>query len=1524
MAESGKIREIDSADSSDESTEFSYANDQTSVRNALQVSLSSMPGTVQEFGRNFLQNLIEHSEKLETVVAPTFVFKQTINEGDNIETSIAGSSGFTIDRSSNTYEKPSTTKKKATKSNDAAENETKGEIPFHFEDSIRVDHNLFLLYNERLAKYGEVYRGLQTHKGSRGFDLIAIKSIKLSDENRKEVEIIRKLRSHPNVITVLQSGTYFFGPTEYLFIAMEYFKSKTLTDFVKDDPKLKTDEVKHKQIEQFVEAVDHIHMNEVLHRDLKPDNILVSDNGRILKIIDFGLGKQLRKGHFVTKMSTLRVGTDGWRAPEIYLSDYCSKHSDIFSSALVIHFISTDGSHPFGNDPDSWNFNIKRYQGCDLSKLEGDLEDLVGWMLALKPQDRPDTEQIRKHKYFRGQLVCPHPKLGSVVRSAPEKEVVKVKEEFEERIKQIKLENEQEKRDVERMRREHEKEMKWMQEEKRKMEIEIEKLKTGKKAPSKLQNITASLEEKGNYIMVQCGIAERDCPFYFVQAYCNGLLEGHPLEGHSNTDKKVVEIKFNPKVPAEKYHFIMWGENSGKVRGKASISETVISRPAKTATPRVVMDEENSSSAIHISWIPQQRCEEYEVQIYCADKKTTENILKSSATNCEYICRYPGSKYMVMVRSIRCNIRGEWSHHCDVILAPLKVELIEDQYQHPVKFFEINWKPLEAKPDGYRIALYKGESVIKTDETNRTNFSFGERLEPGTMLHCSVAAFNAGGTGKTATSKYYRIGGMKSSFFAIIPDDTNPSKCAYMTWEKPTGVDCFKLQIENNQNGFVSEYFPTNNNFVFKSGVPGNTYTIRQYCGYNSVFDLNHNTKQMIMKPYAPHNIRVLPKKEINGLCVEFEDHSNIKKTYEVLAEPLRNSEEVTRMKTDEHYATLKNLTPGESYKIKIKALVGETCSKEALTDGYVSTFPDKVCNIKTRFDDKKNIVYEWDPLDIEPDGYEIQWRIAQEKIIDEKSSTCRFTIDGPKTGHNYSARIVAYNKAGYGKMSDWKSISVMDANSAKKQSQRNTMSCNEKDSPSTHSDPANESTGVITIEHGEITFKRCEQIRKGSRVFRARRKAAGENDENIVVKIVGKSQILGDIALYKREVDNMRNASRHPNVVTYFGSDDITFDYEECIYIAMEECESESVWDKIKTRIVSYAKRKFDVKGMAEGLRHIHGRHILHRDLKPQNILYKDGIVVISDFGLSKRLDHGKSNTLASRPNVGTDGWRAPETSGDEAVTSIYADVFSAGLVMFYILTNGKHPFGKRPHCWQAYIEDDTGMSLQTLYETPDSNIAIDLIASMLQRDPKTRPTMIEVLGHPFFWSDQRRLEFYGDVMKGMELLKKINERKNSDDKKNGNDAPHLFLDDVQSDDMYAHNVKSDLKKWEEKDLMFTDDELNEIQSRYTEKKVSVVVQKDAMKTKAKKFGFTVTELLRFIRNRHTHNHEDKGEGSFDQTIEEFWKFFFDRFPFFFLYIYYKAKKYFENKSKEDEYYSDTMARYFVKSSDTDFEGLC
>nr|XP_039260801.1 uncharacterized protein LOC120337147 [Styela clava] len=258
--------------------------------------------------------------------------------------------------------------------------------------------------------------------------------------------------------------------------------------------------------------------------------------------------------------------------------------------------------------------------------------------------------------------------------------------------------------------------------------------------PSKLENVTASLEEKGNHIVVQCGIAGRVCPFYFVQAYCNGQLEGSPLEAHSNADKKVAEVNFSPKVPAEKYHFGMWGENSGKVRGKASHSETVLSRPDKGKVPVAYLNDENPSTEIQIKWRAQTRCEKYELRICCADQNKPENILIFDTTSCKYKCQCPGSKYKVAVRSICGTVKGHWSGECEIILAPSKVKLLEDDCQDPVRLVAIKWEPLKHKPQKYVVKLFEGQKELATEETNETEVRFEGIAKPGSLCYCTVTA----------------------------------------------------------------------------------------------------------------------------------------------------------------------------------------------------------------------------------------------------------------------------------------------------------------------------------------------------------------------------------------------------------------------------------------------------------------------------------------------------------------------------------------------------------------------------------------------------------------------------------------------------------------------------------------------------------------------------------------------------------------------------------------------------------------
>jgi serine/threonine-protein kinase/endoribonuclease IRE1 len=96
-----------------------------------------------------------------------------------------------------------------------------------------------------------------------------------------------------------------------------------------------------------------------------------------------------------------------------------------------------------------------------------------------------------------------------------------------------------------------------------------------------------------------------------------------------------------------------------------------------------------------------------------------------------------------------------------------------------------------------------------------------------------------------------------------------------------------------------------------------------------------------------------------------------------------------------------------------------------------------------------------------------------------------------------------------------------------------------------------------------------------------------------------------------------------------------------------------------------------------------LHRKDIVHRDLKPQNILLtKDLRPKVSDMGLAKQIAPS-ATSFATTGASGSSGWQAPEQikpSGDDGAAirlSKAVDIFSLGLVIFWALSNGQHPFG-------------------------------------------------------------------------------------------------------------------------------------------------------------------------------------------------------------------------------------------------------
>ncbi|KAL6061244.1 Protein kinase of the Mitotic Exit Network, variant 2 [Balamuthia mandrillaris] len=168
-------------------------------------------------------------------------------------------------------------------------------------------------------------------KGTLGNALVALKQISLERVKNKralrhalkaEVEMMKQL-SHPNLLTYY--GMYYSREDQEIYLVMELMEGGTLSEIVKRHEKL-PEYAAAQAISQVVRALAHLREHKVIHRDIKPDNMLVSADGAI-KLCDFG--ESTRVNVEVCRRST--VGTPWYAAPEIINGDEYSYPSDIWS-----------------------------------------------------------------------------------------------------------------------------------------------------------------------------------------------------------------------------------------------------------------------------------------------------------------------------------------------------------------------------------------------------------------------------------------------------------------------------------------------------------------------------------------------------------------------------------------------------------------------------------------------------------------------------------------------------------------------------------------------------------------------------------------------------------------------------------------------------------------------------------------------------------------------------------------------------------------------------------------------------------------------------------------------------------------------------------------------------------------------------------------------------------------------------------------------------------------------------------------
>ena len=160
------------------------------------------------------------------------------------------------------------------------------------------------------------------------------------DRFQREARAAASLK-HPNIVAM-----YDLGEIEGVYyIAMEYLPGRTLGDLIKEEGALPLDRALD-ITEQVAEALDYAHAQGLVHRDVKPSNIIVDDEGHAT-LTDFGLVKAMAEASLTSKGAI--VGTPEYMSPEQAEGKPTDKRSDIYSLGIVVYQMLT-GQVPFSAD----------------------------------------------------------------------------------------------------------------------------------------------------------------------------------------------------------------------------------------------------------------------------------------------------------------------------------------------------------------------------------------------------------------------------------------------------------------------------------------------------------------------------------------------------------------------------------------------------------------------------------------------------------------------------------------------------------------------------------------------------------------------------------------------------------------------------------------------------------------------------------------------------------------------------------------------------------------------------------------------------------------------------------------------------------------------------------------------------------------------------------------------------------------------------------------------------------------------
>ncbi|XP_049640950.1 mitogen-activated protein kinase kinase kinase kinase 4 isoform X17 [Suncus etruscus] len=256
--------------------------------------------------------------------------------------------------------------------------------------------------------YGQVYKGRHVKTGQ----LAAIKVMDVTEDEEEEIKLeinmLKKYSHHRNIATYY--GAFIKksppGHDDQLWLVMEFCGAGSITDLVKTPkghPQRRLDAYISREI---LRGLAHLHIHHVIHRDIKGQNVLLTENAEV-KLVDFGVSAQLDRT--VGRRNTF-IGTPYWMAPEVIACDEnpdatYDYRSDLWSCGITAIEMA-EGAPPLCDmHPMRALFLIPRNPPPRLKskKWSKKFFSFIEGCLVKNYMQRPSTEQLLKHPFIRDQ-----------------------------------------------------------------------------------------------------------------------------------------------------------------------------------------------------------------------------------------------------------------------------------------------------------------------------------------------------------------------------------------------------------------------------------------------------------------------------------------------------------------------------------------------------------------------------------------------------------------------------------------------------------------------------------------------------------------------------------------------------------------------------------------------------------------------------------------------------------------------------------------------------------------------------------------------------------------------------------------------------------------------------------------------------------------------------------------------------------------------------------------------------------------